>query len=140
MLDDVIAVLISGQGNCRLQNLSSGVLLHLANGAMLQYPLYHSAAVRVCRQTHHIALDILHSEAVTGMLSQSIAVRVHGQMNRIAVDLLPTAAVKGMLSQSVAVGVHIQTNHIAVEILPPAAGLLPKVTQLMNTDTLQHSS
>ena len=89
---------------------------------------------------NHIAVDLLPTAAVTGVLSQLVAVGVHRDICCIAVDLLPTAAVKGMLSQSVAAGVHRQTNHIAVDILTTAAGLLLKVTQLMDTDTVQHSS
>jgi len=63
VLDDIVAILVGSQGGSGAQDLPADVLLHLLNGAVLQNPLHHPAAVGVGGQTHHTTLDVLHSEA-----------------------------------------------------------------------------
>lgn len=61
VLDDIVAVLIGGKWESGLQDLAANECCHVLNGAVLQHPLHHPAAIGVGGQTHHTTRDILHA-------------------------------------------------------------------------------
>ena len=60
VLDDIVAILISGKRQSGEQDLTAHEGLHVFQGTVLQHPLNHPAAIGVGGETHHTALDVLH--------------------------------------------------------------------------------